>query len=357
MESCIILPNMHEMRTDHAGERLDWARQALHRPDLILESASSDASFRSYWRTVGIEPSLIVMDSPAHKEDLGAWLGINHCLVEAGIHVPTIQTSDTERGFALIEDFGHYQYLDVLDDANVDRLYADATQTLLNMQSRVDSSCLPMYDTPFLQRELALLEPWFLQRHLGQTVGTMEHQVLDDAFGILIDNAIGQPTRFTHRDYHSRNLMVTPHNSPGVIDFQDALRGPITYDLVSLLRDCYITWDESRIDAWREDYRLRLIDAHLLDTRVGHDQFSRWFDLTGLQRHIKVLGIFCRLAVRDGKAAYLDDLPRVLDYVLRIAGRYPPLRDLVSLLQDATSGHDIRQLQQNGLSGNRVCTP
>ncbi|HET8554996.1 MAG TPA: phosphotransferase, partial [Rhodanobacteraceae bacterium] len=202
---------------------------------------------------------------------------------------------------------------------------------------------LPVYDVPFLRREMELLAPWFLERHLGQQVSAASGKVLDDAFDLLTANGIEQPSCFVHRDFHSRNLMITPHDNPGVIDFQGAVRGPITYDLVSLLRDCYIAWDETRVEHWMQGYRQRLIDHRLIDADVDATRFRRWFDLTGLQRHLKVLGLFCRLAYRDGKPGYLDDLPRVFDYVLDVASRYSELAGLAELLRAAGSGRDLRQ--------------
>ncbi len=187
---------------------------------------------------------------------------------------------------------------------------------LLRMQRDVDITGMQPYDHAFLQRELEIMPEWFLRRHLGCTPECEEWDVLESAFTLLLKSALEQPRCFVHRDYHSRNLLITAHNSPGIIDFQGALHGPITYDLASLLRDCYIVWDRRRVEAWAETHRLRLLDAGLIAPVVSRERFLRWFDLIGLQRHIKVLGIFCRLYYRDGKSGYLDDLPRVYDYVI-----------------------------------------
>lgn len=344
------------MPTDRAHLRLAWVRQQLQRPDLQLESASSDASFRSYWRTKGLDPALIVMDAPPPQEDLGTWLDIGQCLARAGTHVPRVHASERKLGFALIEDLGQRMYLDALNEASADQLYSDAMQALLNMQMHVDSTCLAVYDSEFLRQELELLEPWFLGKHLGHTPSATEWSILAEAFDILIDSACEQPTCFVHRDFHSRNLMLTDHDSPGVIDFQGALHGPITYDLVSLLRDCYVRWDEAKVARWSEDYRLRLLDSGLLSRPVGSQEFARGFDLMGLQRHIKVLGLFCRLALRDGKHGYLADLPLVLGYVLDITARYPELRGLHSLLADCTAGRDLTGIRP-GSTGAITCAP
>lgn len=333
---------MPEKPTDRTAARLDWVRHVLDNPRITLETASSDASFRSYWRLVHEGRHLVVMDAPPPEEDVRPWLEIGARLAQAGVHVPSVHANDLVHGFVLIEDFGRRLYLPELADDTADRLYGDALDALLRMQSHMACTGLPVYDASFLRREMELLSPWFLERHLGQPVNAASGKILGAAFELLTTNAAEQPQCFVHRDFHSRNLMITPHDNPGVIDFQGAVCGPITYDLASLLRDCYITWDATRVEQWMQGYRRRLIDHGLLDAGVDAARFRRWFDLTGLQRHIKVLGIFCRLAYRDGKPNYLDDLPRVFDYVLQVAARYPELADLVGLLRDAGHGRDLR---------------
>ena len=210
------------------------------------------------------------------------------------------------------------------------------------------------YTRDFLLRELEIMPEWFLRRHLGHTPTCAEWDVLEAGFTTLLHNALAQPQGFVHRDYHSRNLLIVPHDqpqniatrlpNPGIIDYQGALIGPITYDLASLLRDCYIAWDRQRVEAWADGYRLHLQTAQLIDGSVDRGQFLRWFDLTGLQRHIKVLGIFCRLCYRDNKPGYLDDLPRVYDYVIDVAARYPELADFAALLQRCVGMRDLRQV-------------
>ncbi|WP_426688087.1 aminoglycoside phosphotransferase family protein [Rhodanobacter ginsengiterrae] len=330
------------LNPDRAASRLAWTRRALDDASLTLEPASADASFRSYWRTHHAGQSWIVMDSPPAQEDPAPWLRIGVQLATAGLHVPAVRAHDLEQGFLLIEDLGAQLYLPALNDDSVDTLYGDAMDALLRMQRDVDATGLPPYDHAFLQRELEIMPEWFLQHHLGHMPTCEEWDVLESAFTVLLKSALEQPCRFVHRDYHSRNLLITAHDSPGIIDFQGALRGPITYDLASLLRDCYIVWDRERVEAWAETHRLRLLDAGLIDLTVGRERFLRWFDLIGLQRHVKVLGIFCRLYYRDGKSGYLDDLPRVYDYVVDVAGRYPELADFVSLLQRCAGTRDLR---------------
>jgi N-acetylmuramate 1-kinase len=239
--------------------------------------------------------------------------------------VPMILARDMERGFLLLSDLGSQQYLDALpQDGAADRLYADALDSLRVMQvaDAGISQDLPRYDRPLLLREMELTPEWFLARHLGLSVSSAERAMLDQLFGSLADSALAQPTVFVHRDYHSRNLLVTPQDNPGILDFQDAVSGPVTYDLASLLKDCYIAWPAARVRDWLSSYRDSLLEAGF-PLSASAPQFIRWFDLMGLQRHIKVLGIFARLFYRDGKSQYLRDLPRVLDYVRETATLYP----------------------------------
>ncbi len=327
---------------DRAAARLAWTRHVLDDASLTLESASADASFRSYWRTRHAGRSWVVMDSPPAQEDPRPWLEIGTRLSAAGLHVPAVQAQDLAQGFLLIEDLGSQLYLPALNDNTVDALYDDAMDALLRMQRDVDTAGMQPYDHAFLQRELEIMPEWFLRRHLGYTPECEEWDVLESAFTVLLKNALEQPRCFVHRDYHSRNLLITASNSPGIIDFQGALFGPITYDLASLLRDCYIVWDRARVEAWAESYRRRLQATRLIAADIDRERFLRWFDLVGLQRHIKVLGIFCRLYYRDGKHGYLDDLPRVYAYVVDVAGRYPELADFVALLRRHVGARDLR---------------
>ncbi len=319
--------------------RLAWTRQALADPEAPLERASNDASFRSYWRTRSADRQWIVMDAPPDREDIRPWLEVAARLARAGLHVPDIQAADPERGFVLMEDLGDRILLPELSESSADRLYGDALDTLLAMQCRADAEGLPDYDESRLVAEMELMPQWLLQRHLGHVPECTEWDLIEVAFRALVTSARQQPQVFVHRDYHSRNLLVTERDSPGVIDFQDAVRGPVTYDLVSLLRDCYIEWPEARVTAWAEDYRLRLVDAGL--TTLGPEAFQRAFDLMGLQRHIKVLGIFCRLWYRDGKAGYLQDLPLVWKYTRTVGRRYPETAPMIELIERIIGGRDL----------------
>jgi len=348
---------------DRAAARLAWTRATLHDDSLTLESASADASFRSYWRTHHQGRSWIVMDSPPALEDPRPWLALGAKLAAAGVHVPAVHAHDVQQGFLLIEDLGDRLYLSELREDNANTLYGAAMHALLRMQERVDTTDLPRFDRAVVIQGLEIMPTWFLERHLGSAPNDTEKAILDAAFELIARNHEEQPHGFVHRDFHSRNLLVIePGNpsesigdrserseivaprllSPGIIDFQGALHGPLTYDLASLLRDAYIVWPPARVDAWVESYRQRLLAAGCLDTSVDQMRFLRWFDLTGLQRHLRVLGQFYRLWYRDGKPAYLADVPRVYDYVIDVANRYPELAELAALLQRRVGHRDLR---------------
>lgn len=324
-----------------AAARLAFARTASRDPHASLEAASEDASARSYWRVHSAGGTAIVMDAPEGSGDLGRWLDVDARLRAAGLHAPEVLAEDRAQGFLLLSDLGTRSYLAELNDASADALYADALDALLRIQARIDPAGLPAYNEALLTTELELLPKWFLQRHLGIDIECDEWDIVEVAFRRLIDNARAQPRVFVHRDYHSRNLLVVPDHNPGIVDLQDAVLGPVTYDLVSLLRDCYIAWDGARVRGWAESHRLRLRDAGVLDARVDAERWMRWFDLTGLQRHLKVLGIFCRLWYRDGKRRYLADLPRVWQYVRDVASGYPELHDFLALLERWVGERDL----------------
>ncbi len=302
-----------------------WLQQCWPRPLTNLRPASADASFRRYFRVddAGGGHSLIVMDAPPEHEDCRPFVRITELIRGVGVNAPEILAQDTEQGFLLLEDLGSRTFLDHLRD-NADALYSDAMDALIRMQGI--HSDLPAYDASLLTQEMALLEQWYLNVHLGVTLDDEQKQVLENAMQLLVDNALEQPQVFVHRDYHSRNLMVTDANNPGVIDYQDAVVGAITYDLVSLFKDCYIEWPRERVEHWLAQY----LDK--CGQRFEQQQFIRWFDLMGVQRHLKVLGIFARLNHRDGKSQYLNDLPLTLKYVLNTCEHYAELHALRNLL-------------------------
>ena len=322
-------------------QRRNWVREVTgeRAPELVV--ASADASFRSYWRVRNLPQTPILMDAPPQREDIASWIAVAERLRAAGLHAPDVHASDVALGFVLMEDLGSRTYLPALDAHSVDRLYTDALDALLVMQRDVACVGVPSYDSHRLRQELDLLPHWFIGRHLGITAQGRGVDVLQSAFHALIEDALTQPQIFVHRDYHSRNLMITDAKSPGIIDFQDAVCGPIAYDLVSLLRDCYIEWPESQVQEWVERYREQAVRAGLTDADAC--TFRRWFDLIGVQRHLKVLGIFCRLWYRDGKRQYLADLPRVWKYTHDVASRYEELLPLADVLERWIAGRDLTE--------------
>lgn len=319
------------------GQRLEqlnhWLSMELGLPQYSIAPASSDASFRRYFRVQFGGESRIVMDAPPEKEDSHPFVAIARQLRSIGLNVPEILAEDFEQGFLLLSDLGSRQYLDELNEQSVERLYGDAMGALATLQARgPQADRLPPYDRALLLREMELFREWLLDRHLGLTLGESEQKLLDETFSLLADSALAQPAVSVHRDYHSRNLMVSEHN-PGILDFQDAVYGPVTYDLVSLLRDCYIAWPRERVEGWVLAYHDIALDNGILHERQ-QGRFLHWFDLMGVQRHLKASGIFARLNHRDGKPGYLKDIPRTLDYVVEVSSRYPQLVPFLHLLED-----------------------
>src|SRR6201996_4474912 len=273
----------------------DWVTREQRLAPQRIEPASSDASFRRYFRVFTETSTYIVMDAPPGREDVRPYLNITVMLETAGVHVPRVYEWDAERGLLLLEDLGTRQYLPTLERGeNVDQLYRDALQALADFQVRGKDSAveLPPYDRAVLVRELALMPEWFCARHLQMELSRGEGEMLTAAFEFLVAEALAQPQVFVHRDYHSRNLMITRERNPGIIDFQDALRGPVGYDLVSLLKDCYISWPRSRVEGWVRDYRLMMHERASRSAGANDAQMMHWFDVIGIQRHLKVLGIF-----------------------------------------------------------------
>ena len=315
-----------------------WIVQELGHDAAEIGVASADASFRRYFRArLRDGSSFVVMDAPPAHEDIGPYLKVATLLQAAGVHVPAIHAVDLERGFVLLEDLGSTPFLPELRrPGRADALYSAALQTLAAIQ--IDglpaTRELPPYDATALRRELELMPEWFCGRHLQLELDAAERRLIEQTFLWLIDEALAQPVVFVHRDYHSRNLMLLPGDATGVIDFQDALAGPVGYDLVSLLKDCYIGWPRVQVEGWVREYRARLLRRGAT-ALCGRDdrEFLRWFDLIGVQRHIKVLGIFARLWWRDGKIGYLDDLPLTLDYVRDGSARYAELREFAQWLE------------------------
>jgi aminoglycoside/choline kinase family phosphotransferase len=307
----------------------DWLENDLLLTVLKCAPASSDASFRRYFRVTTPEQQYIVMDAPPPQENVGLFIKVATLLSGSQVNVPTIFRHNIEAGFLLLEDFGSQCFLDRLSADNATELYQTALDSLITLQSNtaVESSPLPCYNHALLSRELAIFKDWYIDQLLDSEIPDALWQPVQS---VLIASALEQPSVCVHRDFHSRNLMVTDKNCPGVIDFQDAVVGPITYDLVSLLRDCYIAWPEQQVETWMTNYYQRLVDAGLLACTLT--QFKRWFDLMGMQRHLKAIGIFSRLHLRDGKSGYLNDIPRTLNYVSHISASYPELAEFSTYL-------------------------
>jgi hypothetical protein len=306
------------------AELTRWVFEDLGFAQSRIAPASVDASFRRYFRVTRGEDTYIAMDAPPEKEDVGPFVRVARILLGLGLNVPAVLAQDAKRGFLLLSDLGTRHYLDELatEDA-AERLYADALGALSAMQMADGALArdLPPYSHALLMREMELMPDWFLREHLQLQVSAAERRMLGRLFETLAQCALAQPASLVHRDYHSRNLLVTTTDNPGILDFQDAVWGPVTYDLASLLKDCYVAWPARRVRTWALQYREQLLaKGFALDATEA--EFIHGFDLVGLQRHIKVLGIFARLNYRDGKAQYLGDLPRVLCYARDAAALY-----------------------------------
>ena len=313
-------------------ERLAALSKWLHRHFLgesfEIELASGDASFRRYFRVFYLGKSFIAMDAPPAKEDCRPFVNIAKAMLEMGLNVPEIIASNIDSGFLLLTDFGDKQYLDVMDAENVETLYDDALHALLKLQKAGVPVDLPVYSYDFLISEMCLFSDWLVRDYLALA----DVDYLDEIFELLAQSALQQPAVWVHRDFHSRNLMKTQKMNPAILDFQDAVSGPVTYDLVSLLKDCYISWPEGRVNEWLFKYYKQLLELSLVD--VDFDVFKRWFDLLGIQRHLKAAGIFARLNSRDGKSSYLKDIPRTLNYIYDASCRYPEFEHLALLLRE-----------------------
>jgi hypothetical protein len=302
--------------------------------ELAIAPASDDASFRRYFRVRrgGGKPSLIAMDAPPDKESCEPFVRVARLFGEAGVHVPAVHAQDLAQGFLLLSDLGDTTYLSALDESSAGALYGHALDALVRIQLASRPAALPDYDRELLERELRLFPDWYVSRQLRRELSTGQAAALDTTFSAILENNLSQPRVFVHRDYHSRNLMVC-EPCPGILDFQDAVYGPITYDLVSLLRDAYISWQEERVIDWAVRYWEKARRARL-PVAADFADFYRDFEWMGAQRQLKVLGIFARLSFRDGKHGYLKDQPLVMRYLRRTCERYRELAPLARLLDD-----------------------
>lgn len=326
-------PSSSAAQTPREQEIRRWLRECLGGDRDDITTVSGDASFRRYYRHRRGTSSWIVMDAPPAQESCTEFVAIARHLRMLGLQAPEVYASDFERGLLLLSDLGDRQYLGELNADSADRLYGTALDVLERLQTdRALLATLPPYDEALLRDEMALFGEWFLGHHLSLDTEDWA-PILAPAEDRLVANALEQPTVMVHRDYHSRNLMILEGEAPGILDFQDAVVGPVTYDLVSLLRDCYIVWPPERVEAWLQAYRQRPNIVALIG-EVDADRWRRWFDLMGLQRHLKCAGIFARLYYRDGKPGYLKDIPLTVQYLIEASAAYPEFADLHRLLTD-----------------------
>jgi aminoglycoside/choline kinase family phosphotransferase len=313
-----------------------WLERVFGSRDFQIEPASADASFRRYFRVTRLGESWIAMDAPPDKENMEPYVRVASMLRDAGVNAPRILEHDPAQGFLLNSDLGSQTYLAALEaGADAQMLYGDAIEALVRVQQRADAHArtLPSYDEAMLRREMALFPEWFCVRHLGIAPEHPRLTALAPVFDVLCASALEQPRVFVHRDYHSRNLMVCGGRTganPGILDFQDAVRGPVTYDLVSLLRDCYIAWPKEQVLDWMSRFGASASSQGMSGMQSA--EFRRWFDLMGVQRHLKAIGIFARLWHRDGKPGYLKDIPRTLDYVRAVGSEYRELQPLETFI-------------------------
>lgn len=305
-------------------------------PPATLTAASSDASFRRYFRWEGAGKSFIVMDAPPPQENCKPFVDIAFLLAKSGINVPKIYAEDLERGFLLLNDLGNKTYLDVIDSENADDLFTDALQALLAFQQLPMVAPLPSYDVALLRRELELFPEWYVKRELGIEFDAAQQVLWQQVSDLLIDSALAQPKVLVHRDYMPRNLMLSEPN-PGVLDFQDAVYGPVTYDVTCLFKDAFLSWPEERVRGWLESYWQQAAALNI-PVQPDFEDFLRASDLMGVQRHLKVIGIFARICHRDGKPRYLSDVPRFFSYIEAVIARRPELAELDVLLASLRAG-------------------
>ena len=311
-----------------------WVKQ-YYSSDFSIEKASSDASFRSYYRVISQDDTKIIMDAPPKHEPLTSFLDLTKRLSTAGLNVPVIHEVDDSKGYILMSDLWKNIYLDALNKETVYCLYTDAIDALCHMQNLVSSDNLKKFDMKEQLIEMRLFSDWFINKHLKIELSHEQEDTLEQCYIEIAKTLLDIPQTFIHRDFHSRNLMVTDKNNPGILDYQDAMIGPITYDLVSLLKDCYIKWDDELIYKMVKNYFQRL------EQSITYDEFEYWFDMTGLQRHLKAIGIFSRLYYRDKKSSYLKDIPRTLNYIVELCAKYPELHEFQILVKQIKSQGEL----------------
>ncbi len=323
----------HFVVDDRIAVMQKWLRDIFPEKTCSTDLLAGDASFRRYFRTRVNNQSFVVMDAPPEKENCDAFIAIANAFHHSSVRFPQIIASDLTRGFLLLSDFGDRQLLPLLNSDTADHLYRSAIDTLLQIQKDAAAAhcVLPNFDDALYWREFEILDTWYIKKHLNKNFSSHDQMQLKKNYQLLIDSFALQSTVFVHRDYHSRNIMLCDDNQLGILDFQDAVYGPITYDLVSLLKDCYIAWPEEKITQWVTYFYDQLRNENRI-LYCDLSTFMRWFDFSGLQRHLKCLGIFSRLYYRDNKEGYLKEMPRVLNYVMRVCEKYSELRGLTYYL-------------------------
>tara|TARA_B100001778_G_C18599866_1_gene636673 strand:+ start:908 stop:1882 length:975 start_codon:yes stop_codon:yes gene_type:complete len=318
------------------SELADWVKPFF--PDkCLIEKASSDASFRSYYRVSSSDKTKIIMVAPLEQEPIDTFLDVTQRLFKADINIPKIYKVDQARGLILMSDLGSSKYLDKLTNETLYCLYTDAIDCIYKMQKETDTKGLREFDKLEQMTEMKLFDKWFLNEHLNIDTSNGLNENLYKSYEDISSIIIKIPKTFVHRDFHSRNLMVTDNSNPGVLDYQDAVIGPITYDIVSLLKDCYITWDAEIINSMLSSFFTKIERHH----DVVYEEFQYWFDITGLQRHLKAIGIFARLNYRDNKSNYLNDIPRTLAYIKDILSKYSELNDMKKVFMEINRFKDI----------------
>jgi len=334
--------------TERFTQLLHWLETCTVLKDKVYDvpkPASNDASFRRYYRleiqnvSMGEATSYIIMDAPPTHEDCKPFIQVSDALAKLGLNVPQVLAQDLAQGFLLLTDLGQATYFSVLDESNAETLYRDAFDALIILQSNGNNFAnqLPLYDSTLLQTEINLFPDWLLNQHLQIDANLKNTQAWAKSADFLIKSALKQPQVAVHRDYHSRNLMVTDVNkgqgkNPGILDYQDAVKGPLTYDAVSMIRDCYLVWPADQVKEWQREYFLKLVQAQLV-TSNEWGAFVQSMDWMGVQRHLKAAGIFARLYHRDGKEGYLNDIPDTVQYIVNIASQYSELAELAKWIE------------------------
>lgn len=330
LSNCLNIADVPNKTDERLAALHAWVATLFPGSDFSIVAVAGDASFRRYFRVFQGAQSYIVMDAPPDKEDCHPYVAIARAFENARVRFPRVISADVDQGYLLLSDFGDQQLLSALNADSADNLYRAAMDVLLQIQqcTAVSNYPLPHFDAALYWREFEILDVWYIKKHLDKKLSAADEAQLKSIYQFVMDELATQPIVFVHRDYHSRNIMICEDSELGILDFQDAVFGPITYDLVSLLRDCYIAWPDTQVEQW-----VKYFHAHIhTRTPTSFPTFMRWFDFAGLQRHLKCLGIFSRLHYRDHKNNYLKEIPRVFNYVMQVCDKYPELHALKQIL-------------------------